>query len=172
MFILIIEDEKDEKLGSFLEYLNNNQDIGFELLEDEKSARDYLSKYSSKVDAIITDLGLPMDNQRAEVKYNPFAGVEILDCMQVRNRRIPVIINSAAELDEVTKRKIRDIDYTHVESLAEQYALNPLAVGKMIEEMKGKTIKVDAEQAKKAVAASHSTTNNRLLWDYYRRQGD
>lgn len=172
MFILIIEDEKDEKLGSFLEYLNNNQDIDFVLMEDEKSAREYLAKNSSKVDAIITDLGLPLNKQSREDKYNPFAGIEIIDCMQVRNRRIPIIINSAAELDELTQKRISDIDYTHVESLAEQYALNPLAVSKMIEETKGKAIKVDEEQARKASTASQTKTKNRLLWDYYRRQGD
>lgn len=172
MFILIIEDEKDEKLGNVLEYLNNNQYIDFELVEDEKSAREYLAKHSSKIDAIITDLGLPFDKKSTEDKYNPFSGIEIIDCMAVRNRRIPVIINSAAELDELLERRISDIDYTHIESLAEQYALNPLAVSKMIEEMKGKTIKADAEQAKKAVAASNPTTKNKQLWNYYRRQGD
>ena len=172
MFILIIEDEKDEKFGSFFEYLNNNQDIDFVLMEDEKSAREYLSKHSSKIDAIVTDLGLSFDKQSEKDKYNPFAGIEIIDCMQVRNRRIPVIINSAAELDEVTKIRIRDIDYTHIESLAEQYALNPLAVSKMIEEMKGKAVKVDEGKAKKASTASKPKTKNEQLWNSYRRQGD
>ena len=169
MFILIVEDEKDEKLGSFLEYLKN-QNIGFEIKEDEKSARDYLSQHGSKVDAIITDLGLPFDNQSAEDKYNPFSGIEIIDCMAVRNRRIPVIINSAAELDDVTKKRISDIDYTHIESLAEQYALNPLAVSKMIEQMKGKAIRVDETQAIQT-AISKSKTRD-IRWKHYMNLGD
>lgn len=172
MFILIIEDEKDEKLGSFLEYLNNNQDIDFVLMEDEKSAREYLAKHSSKVDAIITDLGLSFDKKSEEEKYNPFAGIEIIDCMQVRNRRIPVIINSAAELDEVTKKRISDIDYIHTESLEEQYSLNPFALSKMIEDMKGKAIKVDEEQAKKVVETNKPKTKKEQLWNYYKIQGD
>lgn len=172
MFILIIEDEKDEKLGSFLEYLNNNQDIDFVLMEDEKSAREYLAKHSSKVDLIITDLGLPFDNQSAEEKYNPFAGIEIIDCMQVRNRSIPVIINSSAELDELVERRISDINYIHTESLAEQYALNPLAVSKVIEGMQGKATKVDEEKAKRVVATNKPKTKNEQLWNSYRRPGD
>ena len=173
MFILIIEDEKDEKLGSFLEYLNNNQDIDFVLMEDEKSAREYLAKHSSKVDAIITDLGLSFDKKSEQEKYNPFAGIEIIDCMQVRNRRIPVIINSAAELGEQLERRISDIDYTHIESIAEQYSLNPLAVSKMIEGMQGKATKVDEEQAKRFAATNNKPkTKNQQLWDSYRKQGD
>jgi len=147
MFILIIEDEKDEKLGAFLEYLNNNKDIQYILMEDEKSATTYIKNNASKIDGIITDLGLPFDSKSVEGKYNSFGGINIIDCMAVRNRRIPVIINSAAELDNTSKKRLTDIDYIHVECLAEEYVSNSLAVINMIKEMNGKAICVDEKKA-------------------------
>lgn len=165
MVYLIVEDEPLEKLGKFVDYLELQEDLEYEIIGNEKDAKKYLTNNGSKIDLIITDLGLP--KQEGSEEYNIYSGIEVVDDFKVRNRRIPVLINSATELDDKSKKRLSGIDYRQVTNLAELDEMHFISI---LKEMKDKSLKVDETKAiKSGKGKTGFMANGRF---YYSHDGD
>jgi len=107
--ILFVEDQPEWKLSALFDWLKfSNVSFQYEIVESVTAARRYLARKNTKVDLVVTDLGLPrFDGERVT---NPMMGLELVDNMWHINAEVPVIINSTSYIPNFNEFK-EDYDF-------------------------------------------------------------
>lgn len=127
MKLLIVEDNPNEKLGNIIDLLANNS-IEYSIVRSKQSADEYFKNSWKELDGIILDLGLP-ENSNGD-HYDAYAGIKLLEnwSYKLSIRKIPVIINSSAEIPLEIKNKLPDniIGYQDNLSICNDYQLNSI----------------------------------------------
>lgn len=134
MNLLIVEDNPDQKLGSFIESMQQ-QHIDFSICRSRQSASDFFRKNWNNLDGILLDLGLP-ESSTSDI-YDSYMGIKLLQEWesQLLIRRIPIIINSSAEdIPIEIKEKFKDNIIDSIDNISACTDYKMLSIIKLLKE--------------------------------------